>query len=984
MCRCSLISLYIAIIALSVFADPLSDPVFLDKLEKVQQFRQAKFDYHPSGIIRETDADSAHSWDAAHYHIAMELFPPSHTVSASVIITGVSEEALLDTCDLHFAQGMIITDVECAGINVGYTWAGDNLRVQLDRNYAPGDTFVIEIDYFGIPPVVTDPNALGGMTMFWGSVIFTYTDPEGARSWYPCYDKPFDKAAYSAEYITPQSHILASNGHLDSTVVLPNNRHATYWTHNYPIETYLISIAASNYAQFSDVYNDIPLEYYVYPGHLTAAQNDFQDLPDMLECFEISYGEYPFEKYGMAEAPIFGGGGAMEHQTMTTLGSGCINGAGSYQFLYAHELAHMWFGDALSIVDWPHIWLSEGFATYSEPIYAYYRYGHDYFLAYVRALQDYYFSWETPTNRHAIYDPPPGYLFSPIEYQKAACVLHMIRYYLGDFDFFDMMQDYFATYEYGLVSTDDFQAKCEEYYGDDLDWFFQQWIYSEGYPIYEYTAGIDSVGSGIYEVNIAISQTQEPELPVFQTMMDAAVYSGGIMTHTEQILIGEQFSNIVFNYVGPMPDSVVLDPDDWILGYKINQGLITEPSFSYVEAAWHSEFLAQGLTDSLVVTLFNNGLGVSEVRGSLTSDDPTVLIPYNEVSFGYAGFMTQFSNQYEPVPVTLTTGAISHWAEFHLALEWTNGDTLLTFMYPVGNPTLLLVDDDGGSAADSLTRKILDSLMVVYRYWDIENTGLPSDLDAYEGMIWCSGHAMNPLTMEEVGLLSAYLDAEGKLLLTGTNIASDLAGNAFLADYLGLQYVQSTAAAMISGVAGDPIGGGLSLFLITTLNDMDVFTPVNGGITCFNYVGVNPAGIHKEAGYKVVTLGFDLGEAWWDHPSFAPPDEVMYAILHWLEFTLEVETNVWPVPSAYNLLQVYPNPFNSELEIAYNLSHDSFVKITIYNTLGQQVTSLYEGQQTTGVHRLRWNGSGFSSGVYLISMESEGAQTELKKAILLK
>ena len=742
---------------ITLFAHPAEEPVFLEKVSKALEFHRSKFDHNRAGVIRQTDADSSHSWDAVHYNITMELFPATYIVDASVLITGISQEAGLDTCHLHFAQGMLITDVECGGINTGYSWSGDNFRVQLDRNYAPGDTFVIKIDYYGQPPLVSNPNSIGSMGVHWGTVIYTYTDPEGARAWYPCFDKPFDKAAYCAEYISPRSYIMASNGHLDSTVTLPNDRQATYWTHNYPIETYLISIAASNYAQFSDWYNGIPLEYYVYPAHLTAAQNDFTHLPDMMECYEISYGAYPFEKYGMAEAPIFGGGGAMEHQTMTTLGQGLINGAGSYEIIYAHELSHMWFGDALSILDWPHIWLSEGFATYSEAIWVHYRYGYYAFLDYVQQLQDYYYGWENPSNRHPIYNPPPGYLFSPVEYEKAACVLHMIRYYLGDLTFFDMMQDYFAAYEYGLVSTDDFQAKCEEYYGDDLDWFFQQWVYDEGYPVYEYFVGVDSVGVANYQIDLGISQTQDPTLPVFMTKMDAEVYSGGSVTHSEQIWIDERFDNIVFNYIGPTPDSIVLDPDDWILGRKINQGIITEPAISFVQAEWQADFLAQGTTDSLIVTLFNEGLSINEVHGSLVSEDPDLDIPYNEVSFGYAGFMTQFSNSAEPVPVTLAAAAQSHWAEFILLLEWDNGDTVLSFSAPVGNPTLLFVDDDGGAAADTLTKKALDSLMVVYRYWETAAAGLPSDLDSYQGMIWNCSHALNPLTIEEINLLSTYM-----------------------------------------------------------------------------------------------------------------------------------------------------------------------------------------------------------------------------------
>ena len=979
------LSLAILLIPLYVSASQFEEASIIEKMETA--LRSRHLEHGGIGVVPPsgTDADSVHSWDAIHYHIEMELFPTVQQIDASVTVTGISNDANLDSLPIHFEPGMTIQSILVGWLVAGYTWDNDLLTAELDRVYPVGDTFQVQFNYSGTPSMIYSPNGLGGMGMHWGTTIYTYTDPEAARAWFPCYDKPFDKATYSAAYTVPEGYVMASNGNPDSTVTNPNHTLTTYWTHDYPIETYLISIACSNYSEFSDNYGAIPLDYYVYPYHLNAAQFDFQSLPDMMQSFESSFGLYPFEKYGMAEAPIFGGGGAMEHQTMTTLGQGCITGTGAYEFLYVHELGHMWFGDALSIVDWPHIWLSEGFATYSEAVWAQSEYGWEYFQTYVlNYIQNAYMNWENPSNRHAIYNPPPGYLFSTIEYEKAASVLHMVRYYLGEDDFFTMMQDYVETYKYGIVSTDDFQEKCEEYYGDDLDWFFQQWVYEEGYPIFEYFTGCSNISPGNYRITLGISQIQEAELPTFTTHIDAGMYSGGIMTHTETVYIDERLECIEFDYSGAEPDSIVLDPDSWILGRKYFTGEINSPVINYVTHEWEGDFLSQGGSSDLVITLMNTGLGIDNITGSMTTNDPDVTVSAGEMDFGYAGFMSQFSNFVDPFTVDLSSNAVSHWAEMELHLQWMGGDTTLNLLIPVGNPTILLVDDDGGVATDSLVKAGLDTLEMVYHDWNVSLAGPPSDFDSYEMVIWYSGHADNPLTTEEIQLLAEYLDNNGRLLICGTEIASSIPGDAFLTDYLGLDYAGETNIGMIPGVPGNPIGGELTLFLLTSTPDMDYFSVEGGGVVCFNYAGNLPAAVSIENGYKAVTCGFDIGEVRWDNQNFSHLDELLYNVFHWMDVTVDMENSDNPIPFKFGLNNVYPNPFNPVLNIEFTVGNSADISLRIYNIMGQEIEELFNGYKQAGTFNHRWNASGYTSGVYFIEFKTEDHRSRLKKVILLK
>ncbi len=959
---------------------------FIDKAKFIREHREKQIKQLPQeAILANIDADSSHSWDALHYNIAMELFPSVQEIDAQVTIIGLSNSAELDSLPLHFAPGMSITSIYSGGQSVGYDWIGQDLSVELDRIYGIGYTFNLEISYSGHPPMISNPNSIGSMGIFWGNTIYTYTDPEGARAWFPCFDKPFDKATYSAQYTLPDNWAMASNGQLDSTVVNPNNTKTTYWSHNYPIETYLISIAASSYSQFSDYYNDLPLQYYVYPWHLTAAQNDFQDVPEMIECFELNYSLYPFEKYGMAEAPIFYGGGAMEHQTMTTLGDQIITGMGTGELLIAHELSHMWFGDALSIIDWSHMWLNEGFATYSEAVWVHYRYGWYAFLEYVQNnLQNVYMGWENPSNRHPIYNPPPGYLFSPVEYEKAGSILHMLRYLMGDQTFFDMMQDYFTTYKYGCVSTDDFQEKCEEYYGNSLDWFFQQWIYDEGFPVFEYFTAYESVSPAVWEISTGISQTQDETLPTFKTYIDVSVFNDGEIVYTDTVWIENRYELINFQYTGSEPDSIVLDPNSWILGRKLPQGQISSPLFSITGYQWTSEFLSQGTTDSLVVTCFNNGLGVDNVRGTLTTTDPDLTIPPEDFDFGYAGFMSQFSNINDPIPVVLNSGAVSHWASMEIFFQWDNGDTTIAFMLPVGNPTLFYADDDGGEESDTLMKRALDSLMIVYETWDVIIQGLPQDFSLYEAVVWDCGHSDESLNDFEIDLLSNYLDLQGRLLITGSNIASSLQGNSFLTDYLGADFASQTSMPIINGVIGDPVGGDISLYLLTTENDQDALNAVGTGITCLNYIDNQPAGIRMDAGYKSLLLGFCLGEARWDNPNFNTPADVLYNTFNWFDMTVQITDIGSDNRGNFSLISAYPNPFNSELTIEFFVDVAGRYSIEVYNILGQRTADICEAGLSPGRHRVHWDSGDTGSGIYLIKISGPQDRNIYQKVVLMK
>jgi hypothetical protein len=261
--------------------------------------------------------------------------------------------------------------------------------------------------------------------------------------------------------------------------------------------------------------------------------------------------------------------------------------------------------------------------------------------------------------------------------------------------------------------------------------------------------------------------------------------------------------------------------------------------------------------------------------------------------------------------------------------------------------------------------------------------GLPQNLEDYEAVIWSCGHATNTLSLEEISLLSTYLNVGGRLFISGTNIASNLAGNGFLSNYLNLQFNQQVNYPIVFGVADDPISDGDTLYLNSQPSDQDAVTPVNGGIACFKYNGVFPCGVRFEGVYKSVALTFAFEDIRWDNPNFDMPDDVVYQILDWLGVSLELEKWVWIVPPEFNLKHNYPNPFNISTKISFILPQSSNVTLKVFNVVGALVLQQDLGEFPPGETSIEWNGKDFSgktvaSGLYVYRLEAKGVTNAQK------
>jgi len=310
--------------------------------------------------------------DVTHYRLRIRLAFDTGAISGTVTISGKATSTL-DTITINAAKNLSVGALRLDGQPRDFRRRKNHIDVSFPAPIPSGRSFAVEVDYQGSP--IISGNLAGGMLAANHGpentpVIATLSEPYAAPTWWPCIDTPTDKATAEIEVTVPQEYAAASNGTLQKTEANADGTATYFWREDYPITTYLISVAATNYVRFDDTYTArdgvtrMPLVYYVYPEHLAQAQQKFPVTRTAMEIFAEMFGEYPFleEKYGMAEFPW---GGAMEHQTMTSMGASHVGSGSTSRSIIAHELAHQWWGNLVTMSSWNDIWLNEGFATYS-------------------------------------------------------------------------------------------------------------------------------------------------------------------------------------------------------------------------------------------------------------------------------------------------------------------------------------------------------------------------------------------------------------------------------------------------------------------------------------------------------------------------------------------------------------------------------------------------------------------------------------------
>ena len=510
-------------------------------------------------------------YDMLRHTLDLRIDPAQRAVSGSVQMVFASEiNGLAEfVCDL--ASVMVVDSVTSLSGPLVFTHLADSVAVVLPVALTTGQVDSLVVHYHGDATSPIYNRGLMFKTHFpvpelpqdqLVPIVANLSQPAYAQNWWPCKDRPDDKFTMVMNLTVPDTLVGVSNGTAVGEAAAEPGWRTFNWREDYPIATYLVSVAVSDYILLSEdcittLGTDVPLRNWVFPATEANAVIEFAPLCSMVDFCESLYGAYPFagEKYGHAE---FLWPGAMEHQTVTSIGSGSLDGAGTHEWLVVHELAHQWFGDSLTPADWADVWLNEGFATYAEALWYEHTDGaaaYDTYLAMARNEGE----W---LSQGPVYDPMPIFPGRVI-YDKGAWILHMLRGRMGDADFFGLVDDWAngAGRRLGLVDTQSFIDLAGSWAGEDLDAFLWPYLTTTALPVlafdYQISEGLAGPDS---HLRVSLSQRQSP---LFDNIYPVVVQTSAGQTTLPVHLTGV---NVELDFeLGAAITQVRLDPEATLL-----------------------------------------------------------------------------------------------------------------------------------------------------------------------------------------------------------------------------------------------------------------------------------------------------------------------------------------------------------------------------------------------------------------------------------
>ncbi len=499
-------------------------------------------------------------FDVTKQILELEVSPGIHYIEGLV---ETQFSMLLDGYDyieLNCSDSLIVNEVTLDNVPVSFSHENNFLLVRNSTAFKKNTNHILKIKYEGKPQktraFVADTNIYGD------SVLWTLSEPYGAKDWWPCKQDLEDKIDELEISITvPKKYTAASNGVLQT--ILPVGPDSLKYTfkHNFPIVTYLVAFAVAEYSITKETLSlqegNLDFVNYIYPQDTAEAREDMKEFKKTMDLFETLFGPYPFkdELYGHAQ---FGWGGGMEHQTMSFM-------VHFKHGLVAHELAHQWFGNLVTCGSWKDLWLNESFATYAEGLT--YEYLFD---------ENVWEDWKS-TSIAASTEETGGSVYIPdtsnvsrmfssrLTYRKGSYLLHMLRYKLGDEQFFQALRDYLYAENttFGFGRTQDLIWHLKANGGEDIDEFFNDWFYAQGHPLYE----------------LEWHQTENEKLHLVLSQEQSYIWEGTFFDMDVPVRIVHDFGDTtlylkhrqnVQEWIIDWPKeleirTVELDPDRWIL-----------------------------------------------------------------------------------------------------------------------------------------------------------------------------------------------------------------------------------------------------------------------------------------------------------------------------------------------------------------------------------------------------------------------------------
>jgi aminopeptidase N len=501
--------------------------------------------------------------DAVHYVFRLRISDTSDEITGEASLTlrtlraNVSEVAL-DLASARDGKGMRVSAVAAAGRAVAHSHDADRLRIPLPPAPA-GTEIAVTVTYAGIPA--------GGLrlidNMHGERTAFSENWPSNARQWLPMIDHPYDKATGEFIVTAPARYQVVSNGVLVEEVDIPGGERRTHWRQSVPIASWLYALGVARFAvHHYEVVRGIPQQVWAFPQDRDRAYELFETTGRRaFEFFSDWIGEYAYEKLGHVQAAGLGGG--TEHATAIFYGE---KGVAAGRAPVVHEVAHQWWGNAVTERDWDDVWLSEGFATYFTHLYTEHVHGRDAFVrGLVRDIDVIARAQAAAPAQPIIHrnieaaDGVPG-LLNRLVYQKGAWVLHMLRGLVGSDVFRSALREYYRRYRNANASTDDFRQVVEQASGRELGWFFDQWLRRPGVPAVS--------GSWRYvpdrkEIELELRQMHAGD-PFRLPIEIGLTPNDGAPIRVERIELTEAAGRFTIP-AGAEPASVVLDPNTWVL-----------------------------------------------------------------------------------------------------------------------------------------------------------------------------------------------------------------------------------------------------------------------------------------------------------------------------------------------------------------------------------------------------------------------------------
>ncbi len=499
--------------------------------------------------------------DIKHYRFQLHLKDQVNRMEGKALIRFLCREPMssltLDFVASDGQKGMNVQSVQWHEETLAFEHLEEKLSIRFPKTISSNQLDSLEISYYGIPKdgLIISRNKFGDRTFFGDNW------PNRAHHWLPCIDHPYEKASVEFIIQAPDHYKVVANGKLMQEKNLDNGMRLSHWYESLPLPTKVMVFGAARFAiEDLGAVAGVPLQSWVFPQNRETGFYDYGQAKEILPYYVEKFGPFPYLKLANVQSKTRYGG--MENASNIFYSENSVRGDRSSEGLLAHEIVHQWFGDSASELDWYHIWLSEGFATYFTHTYMDHRYGRERMVS--RLKKDINAIKRTFKYKpgRTLVDPKIqdlNQLLDPISYEMGGWVLHMLRKECGEEAFWKGIRTYYERFKFSNALSSDFQAVMEKSSGLDLAWFFDQWLNRSGIPRVEASWSYDASSK---QLQVLIKQDVKTPyiLPLELAVRDAQAQ----LHPLQSIRLSKQKERFVLD-CPVSPVDMVLDPHTWLL-----------------------------------------------------------------------------------------------------------------------------------------------------------------------------------------------------------------------------------------------------------------------------------------------------------------------------------------------------------------------------------------------------------------------------------